>query len=195
MEPGVADHTASSYRNQKIFQDRHFSAQETTLKALCDAREWQEAQIQLQPNIRARPMEDKNPNLAFTCRSDAAWKSDSRVAGGAWSFYNKQGGLMTSYSQTFSSVISPLVEEGLALRQAMEHAVSLGFGSMIFETDSKQLVAAITENQGVSDLHGILLDITLLSGLFTSSLFRFCHRDTLFLEDGLAKQALRAHVT
>ncbi|KAJ4881659.1 Ribonuclease H-like domain protein [Raphanus sativus] len=83
------------------------------------------------------------PNHAIICRSDAAWKAGPMASGGAWSFYNNQGGLISSQSKTFSSVISPLVAEGLALRHAMEHASSLGLTAIIFESDSMQLVTAI----------------------------------------------------
>ncbi|KAL0787432.1 hypothetical protein Bca101_003678 [Brassica carinata] len=93
-----------------------------------------------------------------------------------------------------SFVRSPLVAEGLAVRMAMEHAIALQLKQVIFESDSAQLVAAIVEQSGISDLHGILADIYLLSLQFDSVSFRYVNRSSLCFEDNLAKQALRGPV-
>ncbi|KAG2292227.1 hypothetical protein Bca52824_038896 [Brassica carinata] len=92
-------------------------------------------------------------------------------------------------------VISSLVEEGLAICAAMEHAAILQLENVIFESDLLQLIAWIISGHSFSDLHGILSDISLLSLSFNHVPFRFVHRNNLVFEDGLAKHALNGYVT
>lgn len=78
-------------RNQKIFQDRIFTSHESTLKALINAKEWQEAQrsetIVRQSQL---PLPSDYPIDANDYRSDAAWKTRIPTAGIAWSFYREK---------------------------------------------------------------------------------------------------------
>ena len=80
--------------------------------------------------------------------------------------------------------------EGLAIRTAMEHAIALQMRSVLFESDSLQLVTAITEGSSYSDLHGIISDIYLLSSCFDSVSLTFCRRECLVFEDSVAKKTL-----
>ncbi|RID70053.1 hypothetical protein BRARA_C02107 [Brassica rapa] len=69
----------------------------------------------------------------------------------------------------------------------MHHALSLGYNSVNFELDSKQLVAAIAEESCYSEIHGIAADITLFASSMEFIYFRFCNRNFVSFEDGLAK--------
>ena len=80
------------------------------------------------------------------------------------------------------------------MRSAMEQAIDLQLRKVTFESDSLQLVSAIEGSSYFSEIHGILSDIHLLSSYFDEISFRFCHRENLVIEDGLAKQALRGFV-
>ncbi|CAG7896290.1 unnamed protein product [Brassica rapa] len=128
-----------SARNQKIFQKRSFSEQETVTKAIVDAKEWLEAQT-----VALTSQHKKHPQVRdgfeVICRSDAAWKQEHKAAGLAWSFYQNQNEKISSHNQSTTFVISSLVAEGLAIRAAMEHAISLQMRSVLFESDSLQLV-------------------------------------------------------
>lgn len=183
-----------SVRNQNIFQNRAFSAQETVLKAITDAKEWQQAQPPKEPSQRKIILPPRSPAGGIVCKSDADWKSDRHAAGPAWSVYRNQNEKFISHSLPSAFVISSLVAEGLAIRSAMEHAIFLEMKNMVFESDSLQLVIAIKEGSSFSDLHGIISDIYLLSQFFDSVSFRFCFRERLSFEDNLAKQALNDSV-
>ena len=180
--------------NLLIFQKRQFSAKETMAKAICNAKEWKSAQSTLSPPI----LKSINPPIRhdseFTCRSDTEWKKELNTGGLAWSFYNSSGERINSHSEPVAFVISSLVAEGLAIRSAMEHAIALQLGSVIFESDSLQLVAAIVGDSNFSEIHGILSDIRLLSTSFVSISFRFIHREIHKFEDSMAKQALSRFV-
>uniref|UniRef100_A0A0D2ZR43 Uncharacterized protein n=1 Tax=Brassica oleracea var. oleracea TaxID=109376 RepID=A0A0D2ZR43_BRAOL len=131
------------------------------------ANDYHEAlqQTIIEPNLGARSYLP----VFLTINSDfsyGAWKPGILAAGVAWSFYNTNGEIITSHSNLISYVNSPLVAEGLAMREAMDHALSLGFNRVIFESDSKQLISTITDGACFSEIHGIASDITLLSNLF-----------------------------
>ncbi|WZY79810.1 hypothetical protein YC2023_026194 [Brassica napus] len=178
-----------SARNQKIFQKRSFSGQETVTKAIVDAKEWLEAQT-----VALTSQHKKHPQVRdgfeVICRSDAAWKQEHKAAGLAWSFYQNQNERISSHNQSTTFVISSLVAEGLAIRAAMEHAISLQMRSVLFESDSLQLVTVIAEGSSFSNLHGIISDIYRLSDCFDSVSSRFCCRECLIFEDSVAKKAL-----
>ncbi|XP_048623689.1 uncharacterized protein LOC125592517 [Brassica napus] len=163
-------------RNQRIFQERFFTIEETLIKAITRGREWQNAQENPPIHI-PKPITHLWPREeVIICRSDAAWKPGISAADTAWSFYSNNGGMITSHSKLISYVNSSLVAEGLALREAMEHALSLGFNRVNFETDSKDLVAAIVDGACFSVIHGVAFDITLLSKAFVYFSLRYCNR-------------------
>lgn len=177
-------------RNQKLFQNRTFSAQETVTKAICDAKEWATAQVPVKICEQRRKIQPNRSTTEITCKSDAAWRKDLQAAGLAWSFYRNQKERFSSHDQPVAFVNSSLMAEGLALRAAMEQAVALQMRRVVFESDSLQLVTAIADGSSFSDLHGILSDIYLLSISFDFVSFSFCRRETLCFEDSAAKNSL-----
>lgn len=182
-------------RNLKVFQQRNFSAQETATKVICDAKEWKEAQLKVIPSNPIKTTRQIHGTPEVVCRSDVAWKKELNAAGLAWSFSDRHNERFASHSKPIAFVISSLVEEGLAICAAMEHAAILQLENVIFESDLLQLIAWIISGHSFSDLHGILSDISLLSLSFNHVPFRFVHRNNLVFEDGLAKHALNGYVT
>ncbi|KAG5377873.1 hypothetical protein IGI04_025715 [Brassica rapa subsp. trilocularis] len=154
-------------RNFRIFQKRIFTAQKVMTKAIVDAKEWKQAQTKDVPPTPNLGKIFKPTGQEVICHSDAAWDKDRNASGLGWSFSENQNERFISH-------------RGLAVRSAMEHAIALQFRKVIFETDSLQLVAAIVEQAGISDLHGILADIYLLSSQFDSANFRYVNRSSLF---------------
>ncbi|KAF2567849.1 hypothetical protein F2Q70_00024601 [Brassica cretica] len=177
-------------RNQKLFQNRNFSAPETVTKAICDAKEWLAAQLPVQATDHHLNPQQNVLTAEVICKSDAAWKKELQAAGLAWSFYRPQKERISSHNQPAAYVTSSLMAEGLPLRAAMEQAISLQMKRVDFESDSLQLVTAIADGSSFSDLHGILSDIYLLSISFDSVSFRFSRRESLCFEDSVAKKTL-----
>ncbi|KAG2262970.1 hypothetical protein Bca52824_070049 [Brassica carinata] len=132
-------------RNQKLFQKRSFTPQETVTKAMHDAREWSMAQVPVVTSEkRPKPHQRRSPS-EIICKSDAAWKKELQAAGLAWSFYRNHKERISSHNQSEAFVISSLLAEGLAIRSAMEQAISLQYRRVVFESDSLQLVTAIAD--------------------------------------------------
>lgn len=78
----------------------------------------------------------------------------------------------------------------LALKAAMEAAVSSGAKDLICCSDSKSLINLITINTYVIALQGILHDIGVLSRSFSSISFKYVPRRCNETADRLAKEAL-----
>lgn len=124
------------------------------------------------------------------CYSDAAWKAASGVGGMGWVFTNQAG--LTSFEGSTSKemVGSALIAEALALKAAMEAAISKGIQDMVCFSDLKLLISQITENKPVNELQEVLHNICVLSRSLLSISFLFVPRRSNVVADGLAKEAL-----
>uniref|UniRef100_A0A0D3CY26 RNase H type-1 domain-containing protein n=1 Tax=Brassica oleracea var. oleracea TaxID=109376 RepID=A0A0D3CY26_BRAOL len=104
------------------------------------------------------------------CNTDAVWKSDSTTAGIGWIFTAPSTLEVNSGSKVQMHVSSPLLAEALAIREALQQAISLKFTYIWVRSDSQVLVRAIDRNRSSSELHGVLSGIT---GLASSFIFCF----------------------
>ncbi|CAL9232930.1 unnamed protein product, partial [Arabidopsis halleri] len=167
-------------RNQKIFNGRSFSVEETAGKALSDAKEWQEAQCKGSATHR----------LLTRCNSDAAWRSDLNVAGLGWIRLDPGMNDFSSHSAICESVSSPLMAESLACRAAVMDAQVCGASHLILDSDCQLLVRAINTRSSIAEVHGVLSDIYICIKSFISFSCRFIPRATNVSADSLAKQVL-----
>ena len=113
--------------NQLIFQKRVFTPEETLLKAIKEAREWVLSQEQTNQSRSTPTSIAQDPALDPTrtrLYTDAAWNPVTKCAGLAWII--DDAGLSSSHSTTESFVVSPLMAETLALRNAMNSALRRG---------------------------------------------------------------------
>lgn len=182
-------------RNKLIFNDKSFSYTETILKAITDCKEWREAQpgkslkIQSPPTPMARLKEG-----TIICRSDAAWKENSKSARLGWIFLRNRTEVITNHISASPFVNSPLVVEVMAMRAAIAEAWNAGFKDLLVESDSKTLIRAIKEKIWIPEIYGILVDITLIAYRFDSIAFNFISRDFNGPTDLLAKKTLMSFV-
>lgn len=180
-----------------MFSNRFFSAQETCLKAIVDAKEWSHAQ---QKTIGDPPLSAPAPTRVchplvwhgVSCRSDAAWRADLKVAGLGWVSSSTEAGTTSSVSHSAicENVYSPLMAECLAGRAAILEAVSSGVDHFLLESDCQQLVGAINSRSIILEIHGVLADIFISISSFSSFLCRFIPRSSNVVVDTLAKHCL-----
>lgn len=178
-------------RNQLIFQKRDFSAEETVLKAIREAREWTTAQsTEPSPHLPpSRINQDPPPNTNRPCMyTDAAWNHSTKRAGLAWIIDDT--GSSTSLSATSSSVGSPLIAETLALRNAMISALRLGHNDLLILSDSQVLINLVKTKGTHIEIVILLADIQFLSTQFIAVDFKFIPRRFNSRADLVAKQAL-----
>lgn len=130
-----------------------------------------------------RPLENSH-----TVQSDAAWKEDLGIAGLGWSI--KKNAEKSSFGAHCHFVASPMVAEALALREAVFKCKELGIQRLRCETDSVQIVKAITSEKPTPAIYGIVSDIISLIPEFEMIQFKWIPRGKNKEADALAKQAL-----
>ncbi|XP_009127063.3 uncharacterized protein LOC103851935 [Brassica rapa] len=188
-------------RNNLIFQNRATTPQEIILKSVKAIREWESAQPLKSPTthlVRCPPLIYDCPESTILCYTDAAWRSDSKSAGLAWIFTDLSSQELNRGSKAQDSVASALMAEGLAIREALQHAISLNFTHIWIRSDSQVLIQAITTRRQSVELFGVLADIDSLafSSLSPFSLcrFSFVSRSRNGAADKLAKACLSTHL-
>lgn len=179
-------------RNQKVFNNIHFSEQETILKAIQDATEWQQAQ---EPNLKKTsripaPLAPAGgSHTTILIHSDAAWSNVLNVAGLGWTLAFP--GLPQKKNSALCEFVSSLLmAESLAVRSALCSALNLGAQAVRLNSDCQVLTKAINSKTPLVEIHGPLLDILELVLLFQSFQCCFIPRSSNILADSLAKEAL-----
>ena len=137
-------------RNSLIFKDKGFSATEVISMAIAAAREWNDNQHKTPVLSRSQPIRTIPQERCVLVRSDAAWSEANNIAGLGWIVKSQS-------SRRF--VGSPLVAEGLALREAVTKCKELGLTRVRFESDCDQLIKALTSDYPMAALYGIVSDI------------------------------------
>ncbi|CAA7058694.1 unnamed protein product [Microthlaspi erraticum] len=178
-------------RNTFLFEERLFSPAETISKATKEAREWQQAQFSVpkpqQGNTQSGRRQNK-PNT-ITCFSDGAWSADNWTGGMGWLFVDESGKTLTTGSSAEASIASPLVAEAISIRSALNHALDIGITDLHLKTDAQDLVRALTMQEQIKEIYGILFDIQTLAFLFESISFSFVPRSENTFADSIAKNA------
>ncbi|KAG5397119.1 hypothetical protein IGI04_018933 [Brassica rapa subsp. trilocularis] len=110
-------------RNTFIFERRHQTPEETTLKGIKLAREWSTSQALVRdksdlPHNRPResPQTISDSNRV-TCKTDAAWNKEKLAAGLGWVFSGPRLESPIKGSMVESSIGSPLIAEASAISQ------------------------------------------------------------------------------
>lgn len=155
--------------NQLVFESRPASAALTALRAVTSAREWAQAQESpptalKKTQIQGRP--DSIPTGTVACNTDAAWRNESSEAGLAWIFDSPTALSVTNGCKFQHRVASVLMAEGLAVREALCHAINIGISKIWLRSDSLSLINAISSVIKPMDASLLLL----FSVVFPSSL-------------------------
>uniref|UniRef100_A0A0D3DWH4 RNase H type-1 domain-containing protein n=1 Tax=Brassica oleracea var. oleracea TaxID=109376 RepID=A0A0D3DWH4_BRAOL len=98
--------------------------------------------------------------------------------------------MLVQGSTSAAVVASVIMAEALALKAAMEAAISHDVKDLVCFSDSKSLISLITGNKSVVALQGILHDLGVLSLSLSSISFKFVNRNGNLVADRLAKEAL-----
>lgn len=159
-------------RNQHIFNERIFTEEDIVLKAILEARFWQEAQQSRAKDWKHQRKTEGEPNSSRACcYVDAAWSTSSGACGVGWIIKDDQGVNRHQYSTPYLFVASAISAEALAMKSAMSSALATGFSSLQFCSDSQILISLLRSGEDTNELKGLLHDIRVLSPLFTSISF------------------------
>lgn len=131
-------------RNNRTFNNRDSTAEEVITKATAASSEWLQEQVKTptpKTNLSAQP--SFGPPTSATLHTDGAWRADLHLAGLGWTL--KQGHHSTSHMAHCYYVSSPLMAEGLAVREALTSCIALGIRAVQCKSDSLHLIRAINE--------------------------------------------------
>ena len=92
--------------------------------------------------------------------------------------------------QQNTSVPSPLVAEGMAIREALLQAQAFGYSKLLIKSDAQTIIRASNGRDSIKELFGILQDIHNLSCYLSVSRFCFIPRLDNIAANTLAKRAL-----
>ncbi|CAL9230699.1 unnamed protein product [Arabidopsis halleri] len=181
-------------RNQRCFNNRVFTEAETLLKAILNAREWQEAQLVIKnvPKSLVAPRSavvlDQQGRASVT--SDAAWNQNFQLAGLSWIFSSQEPSFPQRHSAVCEYVSSPLMAECLAIRSALISALEYGIQFLSLKTDSLVLAKALSKKSHLVQVHGVISDVFICISKFKSFSCNFIPRTANVEADALAKVSL-----
>lgn len=163
-------------RNKLLFDGISFTCQEILLKAIKDAKEWQEAHLQnldatssiLQDHLRPHDPRDPIIVSGITCHVDAAWNPVSRTCGIGGIFQGAQRHTTTTINFSCQFISSALMAEAIAVRSAVMDAAASNIRSLTVLSDSQVLIAMLKTKESRPALFGITFDIYHFSNLFDS---------------------------
>lgn len=176
-------------RNKFVFEGFSASPEDTLSSAIVLAREWtiNRKSEPSGPSGRAG-LDPITQSGALISRSDAAWESTSTVAGLGWCLLSPSQ--KQEFRQRREFVASPLMAEGLALREAVLTCRNQELREVGFESDSTQLIKCVNSGDGVAEIHTVVSDILTLVEESLSVSFVWIPRDKNVLADSLAKSAM-----
>ena len=132
-------------RNRYVFEGFLASPEDTLSSAIVLAREWSDDSKPEKQLSNGRKFLELPPTHGATVvRSDAAWNSDSKTAGMGWALLAQPQ--TQSFQKVMEFVSSPLMAEGLALREAVATCRRLELKALRFESDSAPLIKSLNSN-------------------------------------------------
>ncbi|XP_018487838.1 uncharacterized protein LOC108858408 [Raphanus sativus] len=180
---------ARKARNKFVFEGFSCSPEDTLSLALQMARELETKQSKEPVRKQMRSLNQIQPPPGFTVvRSDAVWSPTGTMAGLGWVVLSPSGHRPFHKRTTFVS--SALVAEGLALLEAVRSSVRDKLTTVVFETDSAQMIKALSPGNCRPELYGVVADILSLSASFDFISFRWIGREHNIQVDALAKYVL-----
>lgn len=174
--------------NQALFENRLFSALETILKAIVDAKAWDSAN-----SFPPKPLDHlgstalRRVDNIPTCFGDGAWQNTTQGDRMGWVISDSDGSPISQGSESRPFVSSALVAESLALKAGLTDALNAGLSSLQLLSNSFVLINALVTGSELNEIACILHDIRSLAVLFFPLSLRLTQN---CLADSLGKAAL-----
>ncbi|CAA7043354.1 unnamed protein product [Microthlaspi erraticum] len=112
----------------------------------------------------------------ITCFTDGACQAATGVACAGWMFIDSSGKELGGGYGAERDVLSPITTEALAIKSALHHALHLDYTNLQIKSDAHDLILAITRQEQIKEIDGLLKDINNLASMFTSISFSFIPR-------------------
>ena len=178
-------------RNKFVFEEHSVSSEDTLSTAIGLAREWsinQDKPVLSADRLRPFKIPPTDSPHSVVVRTDAAWDRQQEKVGLGWAIFSADG--IQNHRKVSSFVHSPLLAEGMAMREAVSSCSTLENRTVRFESDSVQLIKALNSGNFVLELYGVISDILSFVANFENVSFVWIPRERNSLADNLAKVAL-----
>jgi ribonuclease HI len=149
------------HRNEKVWNGTAITANQIGTQAFIYWQQWADVNGLLQAQQQranqlttdAIPLQwQQPPNGVLKCNTDASFYNIGGATGWGWVLRDYRGQFQLAGSNIVHSPLSVMEGEAIALLEAMEEVIHRGYSFVIFESDSKLVVDAITSKQvGVSE--------------------------------------------
>lgn len=167
-------------RNRFTFEGFSASPEDTLTAALRLAREWSTySKAEISAGQHKREREIPIPTGTEVVRTDAAWCAERRAADLGWLILPPHP--TRSFQKRMPFIASPLMAEGLALREAITHCKRLQKRHVRFESDSALFVKSINSEDPIVELHSVVMDILFMAQSFDSVSFVWIFRKKMLL--------------
>ncbi|XP_058759792.1 uncharacterized protein LOC131633093 [Vicia villosa] len=179
-------------RNNIVWNNEREDMSRLGLQAYVNWQDWFTAQVaQERSNNTHLPVVWFPPvDNWVKCNVDVGFNSAYRSTNRGWCFRDKLGRFITAGTAWDIGSMSTIEAEAIALKEAVQHAISLNLNFVIFESDSQLVVQGIHSNvSGLSEFNLILLSIKRLLALIPNFEVKFIKRQANMVADTLVKAA------
>ncbi|XP_058770455.1 uncharacterized protein LOC131644078 [Vicia villosa] len=177
-------------RNNVVWNNDRGDISRLGLQAYFNWHDWFAArEVQDIPNGVQIPLTWSPPAVGWIkYNTDAGFNTSHNSTNKGWCFRNNIGSFITAGIAWDVGTMSIVEAEALALKEAMQHAISLNMECVIFESESQVVVQAVNSNDtGCSELSFIFLSIKRLLVSFPNFGVKFVKRQVNMVAHSLTK--------
>ncbi|XP_058776331.1 uncharacterized protein LOC131650640 [Vicia villosa] len=177
-------------RNNIVWNNEREGMARLGLQAYVNWQDWFTTQIaQERSNSNHLPVVWSPPADNWVkCNVDADFNKSYRSTNRGWFFRDNLGRFITAGIAWDIGSMSTIEAEALALKEVVQHAISLNLNFVIFESDSQVVIQDIHSNvSGLSEFNLILLSIKCLLALIPNFEVKFIKRQANMVADTLVK--------
>jgi hypothetical protein len=159
-------------RNNKVWNDGNISAAQAGMQAAAYWQQWASVNEVFQEHNQPRQQRSSSsytvqwqqpPVGVLKCNVDASFFDANGATGWGWCLRDSRGHFQLAGTNIVHSPYSVVEGEALAVIEAMEEMILRGFHYVIFESDSKLVVDAISSTQnGISEFSTLIAHIQFL---------------------------------
>jgi ribonuclease HI len=185
-------------RNKYVWNNNKISAQQIGMQAEHIWHEWamvqgllddQQHDEQLLVGDSPALQQWLPPPLGFVkCNVDASFFPTDGATGWGWCVRDHRGRFLFAGTNIMQAQLNTLEGEAMAIKEAMEELIQRGLSCVIFESDSKIVVDAISSRHvGISEYSVLISDIKLLLAANPNFEVKFVKRQTNMVAHSLAR--------
>jgi ribonuclease HI len=187
------------HRNNKVWSESIATAYQIGMQAYSYWQQWAESNgmfQELQQSARQNTADSsmlqwqQPPIGTLKCNVDASFYNLAGATGWGWILRDSRGQFQLAGTNILHSPLNVLEGEAMALREAMKEVMHRGLSHVIFESDSKLVVDAISSKQaGISEFSMLISNIQSMLRMNNYFEVKFVKRQANKVAHSLARAA------